>query len=338
MQKLVTHLQGTKKQVLAFTSTFTMLCLLLLLTTSLSWAKAYRILIVSSGDSPLYTQIVDTIQTTVSSNSTAPGTRVNTTLDVIYLKSISTTSQLQERTKNQDLILTIGQRAMILASKIKNSPPIITTLIPRQSFNQYRNALRKENRKVTALFIDSPPKRQILLAKILLGDLQRLGVLISKTSPYSTNNIQSAIQKQGINSHIQTVHNPENLIRNLSQVLNKSDAFLALPDAQIFNRRTARNILLTTYRQRTPVIAYSESYVKAGALAAVYSTPQQISKQIGELLLSILNSGLIFPAMNSHPREFEVAINQNVAKSLGIPTRKRAVIKNQLLKLLQAKE
>ncbi|MBN4079085.1 hypothetical protein JYT26_00435 [Beggiatoa alba] len=331
MQKAAPHIQGTKKQTPRFTGAVTMLFLLFLLTANPVWAKTYNIFIVSSDNSPVYTRIINTIQTTVSTSE-------NTTaiFSILYLKNTSTTALLQNRASGQDLILTIGQRAMIAVTKISNSPPIIATLIPKQSYDKYRSTLRKANNKTTATFIDNPPERQILLAKLILGDVQRLGVLVGENPPYGK--IRDTIQSLGIHSHIETVRENDNLIRKLSRMLSNSDAFLALPDAQIFNRRNAKNILLTTYRQRTPVIAYSASYVKAGALAAIYSTPQQLSEQIGNLLLSILRSKLSFPLTNSYPEKFEVAINKNVAKSLGIPPHDETEIKNKLLKILRGKK
>jgi putative ABC transport system substrate-binding protein len=224
---------------------------------------------------------------------------------------------------------------MIATTQIKDSPPVISTLIPKQSREKYRAAIDKATKKNTAIYIDNPPERQILLAKILFGDLQTLGILVSSHSIYNKTIIENDVKKAGLKSRIETVTNDDNLISKLSLVLNYSDAFLALPDAGIFNRGTAKNILLTTYRHRTPVIAYSASYVKAGALAAVYTTPQQIADQTGRVLINILQSSLNFPQHDAAPENFEIIINKNVSKSLGIPIHNEDKIKRQLLDMLK---
>lgn len=338
MTKLVTHLQGTKKLALKFISAMGMTFLLCLLPINPAWAKTYRVLILSSGNSAVYEKVINTIQTTVTSGTAPEETNISVEFNVLFLNNTPTTELLQREIEDQDLLLTIGQRAMISATEISKRPPTIATLIPKQSYDKYRAALRKQNPKTTAIFIDNPPVRQIVLAKVLLGGIHTLGVLTGENSSYSKSEIASVIQRQGIKSHIETVTEKSNLIRKLSSVLSDSDAFIALPDAKIFNRGTAKNILLTTYRHRTPVIAYSASYVKAGALAAVYSTPQQIAEQTAHALVNILKANLKFPRQDSHPKDFQVSINKNVANSLDIPTADELTIKNKLLKMLGRKK
>ena len=331
-------LQGPKKRTLTFISSVAVLFVLILLPVNHAWAKTYRVLILSSGNSAVYKKVIDTIQSTVISRTAPLKTNVDIEFNVLFLNNTPTTELLQRKIKNQDLLLTIGQRAMISATEISNRPPTIATLIPRQSYDKYHATLRKENPKTTAIFIDNPPVRQIVLAKVLLGGIHTLGVLTGENSSYSKSEIASVIQRQGIKSHIETVTEKSNLIRELSSVLSDSDAFIALPDAKIFNRGTAKNILLTTYRHRTPVIAYSASYVKAGALAAVYSTPQQIAEQTAHTLINILEANLKFPRQDSYPKDFQISINKKVANSLGIPIADKSMIKNKLLKILGRKK
>ena len=96
-------------------------------------------------------------------------------------------------------------------------------------------------------------------------------------------------------------------------MLNDSDVLIALPDPIVFNLRTTRNILLSTYRKRVPVIGFSKSYVKAGALAAIYSTPEFIGKQTGEIITDLavkssLNNKLL-PLPHSHSKYFTISVN-----------------------------
>ncbi len=100
--------------------------------------------------------------------------------------------------------------------------------------------------------------------------------------------------------------------------MDDADVLLAVPDPLVFNRHTAQSVLLTTYRLSKPVAAYSRTYVTAGALFSVYSTPAQIGRQIGEELLAMQDSpGRPLPAPG-YPRYFSVEINERVARSLGI--------------------
>ena len=112
------------------------------------------------------------------------------------------------------------------------------------------------------------------------------------------------------------VNATEGIYPALKQVIDESEVILALPDPLIYNSANLQNILLTMYRARTPLIAFSPAYVKAGAVLAVYSTPAQVARRAAEMLRQ-WQSGRGLP-LPQKPREFEVAVNERVAASLGL--------------------
>jgi ABC-type uncharacterized transport system substrate-binding protein len=60
------------------------------------------------------------------------------------------------------------------------------------------------------------------------------------------------------------------------------------------------------------------AYVKAGAIAAVYSSPEEIGEHIGESIGQFLkHRGRINPT-HSFPKYFSVSTNKSVADSLKI--------------------
>ena len=102
----------------------------------------------------------------------------------------------------------------------------------------------------------------------------------------------------------------------------------ALPDPTVYHAATLQNILLTTYRARVPLVAFSAAYVRAGAVLAVYSTPAQVARRAAEMVKSWqAGRGLPPPQM---PREFAVAANAKVAASLGLMLDDAAVIAEDL--------
>jgi ABC-type uncharacterized transport system substrate-binding protein len=102
----------------------------------------------------------------------------------------------------------------------------------------------------------------------------------------------------------------------LDEVLGGSDALLVLPDQNVYNSGTIRNILLASYRKQVPLIGISQSYVKAGALCAIYSTPIQIATQAAEVIRQFGDTGKLPPSQ--YPNEFEVSVNKQVARSLDL--------------------
>jgi ABC-type uncharacterized transport system substrate-binding protein len=106
---------------------------------------------------------------------------------------------------------------------------------------------------------------------------------------------------------------------------------MAIPDPLIYNRETAQPILLTSYRHQKPVFGYSQSYVRAGALAAVYSSAKQIAKQAVEITLKAQAAGALPPPQV--PKYFSVMVNPQVARSLNIPLMDEEELQKKMLRL-----
>ena len=54
----------------------------------------------------------------------------------------------------------------------------------------------------------------------------------------------------------------------------------------MINIATAKWILQLSYRYRVPVIAYSMAYLNGGALAAIYSSPENVGRQTADLIIA----------------------------------------------------
>ncbi len=130
--------------------------------------------------------------------------------------------------------------------------------------------------------------------------------------------MRRAAQRSGINLIAQHVAAGTNPNAALEQVLEDSQLLLALPDPDVFTRYTVAGLLLTSYHHAVPVIGFSAAYVKAGALAAVYSTPEQIGRDAAEMVLAArTDAGWTLPAPR-YPTYYNVAVNRQVGRSLSL--------------------
>jgi ABC-type uncharacterized transport system substrate-binding protein len=73
--------------------------------------------------------------------------------------------------------------------------------------------------------------------------------------------------------------------------------------------------LLTSFRAKVPLVAFSPAYVKAGALMALHVTPTQVGRQAASLFRGVVQ-GKGLPAQPVYSSEFSVAVNEHVARSL----------------------
>jgi ABC-type uncharacterized transport system substrate-binding protein len=210
------------------------------------------------------------------------------------------------------LTVTVGYEATEKVLAAGAGTPVYAALIPELSYR----ALRPAGRAV--LYLDQPLERQMGLIRLALPRAQRIAVVLGPESSVLRERLQRAAEAAGLTLHIERAERPDDLNDAVTRALGDSDILLAIPDEQIFNRNTAHNVLLTAYRLRKPVAGYSQAYVRAGALFAVYSTPSQIGRQIGMNVARALGKPPASLPSAQYPREYEVATNERVARSLGI--------------------
>jgi len=98
----------------------------------------------------------------------------------------------------------------------------------------------------------------------------------------------------------------------------------------VFNSYSIQNVLLTAYRQHSPVVGFSAAYIRAGAILGLYSTPAQIGRQTAEMARAVLAGAAVPPPQS--PRYFEIGSNPQVARSLGIALEEPEALRARLLK------
>ena len=105
---------------------------------------------------------------------------------------------------------------------------------------------------------------------------------------------------------------------------------LALPDPLAFNRNTAQSLFLTSYRYRDPVLGYSRSMTRAGALLSLHSSPAQIGRQTAEWVTHALITVPVHLPAPAYPAYFSISINEQVARSLGFTLPSAAELEKRL--------
>lgn len=291
-------------------SATSLLCLILLLAPV---ARAGSLTLVLSDNSGPYAEFSNTLSDAINTRQW--------TIQIVPRPDTYTPS-----TPGPDLIITAGSEA--LRQTLKRAPPstpILATLLPRQTYERLLAEAPRSNRRLTALVLDQPPTRLAAFVRHLLPDQKRVGLLLST----ETRPLLGPLRQAGGN-HFQfeteDVDTEAALLPALNNLLPRVGALIALPDASIYRRENIKSILITTYRQQRPVIAYSSAFVTAGALAALYSTPAQIARQTADLIEQPGN----LPAI-VYPSQFAITINANVAQALGLNIADEANLRRSML-------
>ena len=233
-------------------------------------------------------------------------------------------------TESPSLVVTIGVDAATAAIQgAEPGTPILCVLIPRIAFDALSIG-KKDNRKITAIYLDTSPQRQLELIRLLLPQARNVGVVLGNVSLREKDTLKAAARDRGLTLQSDHATRDSELYPSLKSVLAESDVFLAVPDPVVINAATAQNVLITAFRSQVPVIGYSASYVKAGALASVYSSPQQIGLEAGQIIKTQQRTNTL-PAPK-YPRYFSVGVNASLMRTMGLPAADEQALEQRLLK------
>ena len=267
---------------------------------SVDAVKTPDVTIVQSEDGGPYAEFSNALRTILSA-------RGITSVEVDFTKPIPSSG----------LVIGVGMKAAT-AVAASNAPAVLNVLISKTGYEKLLRDFphRAGSHNFSAIFLDQPIHRQVHLMVAILPNKHNVGILYS-SPPEELAQLKQELTEHGLSLHEQAV-GPELPLSNALQeiLLGRSEALLAMPDAAVYNSSTIRNILLATYRRGIPLIGFSPGYVNAGALCAVFSTPAQIAAQAAVLTRQFGDTGVL--ALAQYPQEFEVMINEQVVRSLGL--------------------
>jgi hypothetical protein len=246
---------------------------------------------------------------------------------------------LNDKAVAPDLIVTVGVAAFEgaldwLAAKggAWERVPLLAVMLPRAAYDAQALQVAVGRRPMSAAVLDQPLGRQMALIRRALPERRRVGVLPGPQTLPLLKGLQKEAAARGLTLvAAPAIGAPADLYPSLKAVLDEADVILALPEPTVYHGASLQNILLTTYRARVPLVAFSPAYVKAGAVLALYSTPAQVARRAAEMTRTWL-AGRGLPPPQA-PREFAVTMNAKVAASLGLQLDEAALIAEELRRL-----
>lgn len=258
--------------------------------------------LVLSGDADAYQRTAQTVADALQAGQPRIAT-VRTEIDAFDGKALAPT----------DVLVAIGTRAAQELSRYNGNHRLICALLTEQSYAELPAAARGQR---SAVFIDQPVTRQLALIRAALPDWNRIAIVHGAQSAGFVKAVNGAAPSQGLTVRSAEVSDDQTLYSALQSVLSRPAILLAVPDPKVFNNFTIQNVLLTAYRHRAPVVGFSPAYVRAGAVMAVYSTPEQMGRQAAEQA-ALAVQGMPLPEAG-YPTQFSVSVNPHVARSLSI--------------------
>lgn len=287
------------------------LCLLALMPAP-CWAENLRILLVLSDNGTPYQALAQHLKQNIPK-----------TAQLIELNAIE--SRLKSDSQ-PDLVIAIGMKAMQSAIASK-ATAVLGVMITKQGYDSLNE---RHSKAISAIYLNQPYDRQLDFIQAILPSAKKVGMLYSPSMGAAMTDWKLASAARGISLNTQPVESPQALYQKLETVLESIDLLLAAPDSAIYNNNSIRNILLTSYQYKVPLIGISQAYVNAGALCAIFSSPEQLAEQTLKAVAHFDKTKQL--PEPEYPVSFSVECNQQVARSLGIPTVSPETIRERMHK------
>ncbi len=212
-----------------------------------------------------------------------------------------------------DIVLTIGVlAATVVKEKIKDIPIVFCMVI-----NHARFQLAGPN--ITGISTEIAIEDQLNRFQTILGPLKNIGVIYD---PSKTGNIIVSAEKKakdmGMNLVKYEINSSKKISEAMENLTGRIDALWLLPDSTVITKQSFGFIISTSLENKIPLLCTSGVFVKAGALAAVFSDYKLVGGQAAQLARKILNQPVPGSLGIVNPDNFKLAINTNTAKKLGL--------------------
>jgi len=272
-----------------------------------------HIVIITSSRSTYQQQTADTIQQQLA--------KANAITMLVSAENIASSSN-----NDKTLYIAIGDEA------IKNlhefDPDAFTLRLTSQRIPGIKYSSAQSD-----LITAQPACRNIQLIKAINDRWDSVGVLSSKNSLNIAAELTRCAIQQNINLNVYAISDDSDLLKTLETAVENNKVLLAITDPLIYNSQSVKNILLTAYRHRKPVIAYSDSFVRAGAIAATYTSAQHAGYTAARLIMDFLDNNWQFGKNIYRPEDFSVSLNRQVASSLEITLPSEEILTERINKM-----
>ncbi len=209
-----------------------------------------------------------------------------------------------------EAIVAIGAKAAVFAKSTLSRYPLVYAMV----INPEKYQLMGKN--IFGISLEVPPAEQFKLLKRIIPSLRRIGVIFDPK--ISGELVAKAIEESGdLGLSLKTleIHNRNEVPNAIRQMKDQVDAVWMVPDSTVYSEESLPFIFTYTLDEKIPFMAFSESFVEAGALLSLSpdykEVGQQASLKVDEVLTGKVQN-------ISHTIKYRLVLSLKTAKKIQI--------------------
>lgn len=281
------------------------------------------LLLVKSGEGGFYDQAVKGLLSVLEKN----GHRVNPPQIVLKRTSADREAVQSALARNPKVVVVLGTDAALLVKELqdKQAPaqrvPVVFTLVIDPVALGLIQSPEQSGTRFAGVALAVPPQRQFRALLDVVPTIKRVGVVYNPSDETSNRLIalaQESAQKLGLELVTAHATTKEGVPEALKTLRGKAEAFWLVPDPVCASPEPLGHILAFANDQRLPLIAFSDAFVRRGALIGLGVDFTEQGGLAGEQVLQILNGTPPEELPLLTPRRLLTTYNLAQARRLGI--------------------
>ncbi len=272
-------------------------------------AESTRIVVLSGQDSKPYQEVLTGLQQSL--------VKQGITVKVESFTSNGNQAKVQDvledvKRNGAKLVVALGSQASQAATREIHDLPILASMIvTADDIRSSPNA--------TAVLLDFSSETQLQWMKRIVPNTGSVGVLFNpKENQTKIDGASKAVKGTGLTLVPRVVETPHALPDALDDVTRTIDILWGIPDSVVMTPQTAEPILLSTLKNKVPLVGLSRTWVKAGALYALDRDYFDIGQQCGEIAVRLLQGTEAKAIPVTVPRKVMYSINLKTAGALNL--------------------
>lgn len=213
-----------------------------------------------------------------------------------------------------NLILSVGTDATTEVAQMIDDIPVVFTMVLDPA------PILSDHPDLVGVAINIPLDIQFRMLQQILPAAKRIGILYDPV--WNAELVQESIQateRLGLTIQAIPVASQKDIADALKQISQQADVLWGITDSTVYTSQTARFIIQdTAMKYKIPFIGPSESYVKAGALYALFINVKDIGRQSAELASQILSDPTGTQKRTVQPETVRLSLNLRTADLIGV--------------------
>lgn len=208
------------------------------------------------------------------------------------------------------VVFALGSRSVSeTAAEIGAQKLVATMIINAQSLDEASNGI--------AVLLKNSIRKQLEWHRRMLPKAKRIGVLYN---PYYNQAWIDRAKQTATELGVEIVAVPVKTAKDLPLALKllgrNADSILGIADKTVYTAKTAKAVLLFSFRNRIPFVGLSKAWVKSGALYALDWDYSALGKQCADIVVNFIDGKKTDNIVTRIAKEGLYVINLKAAKHM----------------------